>query len=184
MQFAILAALGIGAYLIFSSKSTSSAASPAATAAAATAAAQQAATLQAFNDQANALGLTQEQAQNAYALGISPQEMASFARASSDAARAHLGAAGLGAYFLLSSKGGAAVASAQQQSLVAASNQFGGVNPGAANFGQVNPYPNLQPSATDAANAAAIGLTPQEYSDSQMYSSGSWFDPLSKRWYT
>lgn len=102
-----------------------------------------------------------------------------------------IGALGLGGYLLVSSKsgGGSNVAAAQQ----ASASQFGGLNPSgqigaqSSQYGGVNPGP-LSPA--DAANAASMGLSSQEYIDGGLQGSattsgtvGARFDPMSQKWY-
>jgi hypothetical protein len=74
----ILAALGVGAYLVFSSSTASASnSSPAAAGSGvASAATQNALAMQAYNAQAASAGLTPDQAQMALQLGMSPQDYA------------------------------------------------------------------------------------------------------------
>lgn len=101
-----------------------------------------------------------------------------------------LGALAIGGYALMSSKGGGNVAAAQQQ---AAANQFGGINPAGQIGVQSNQFGGINPgvlSPADAANAASLGLTPDEYISGGLASSatssgmvGARFDPMSQKWY-
>lgn len=76
----ILGGLGLLGYALFSSSSASAssttAQAQAASNASLVAANSNMAALQTFNDRANAIGLTQDQAQNAWDLGISPDDYA------------------------------------------------------------------------------------------------------------
>jgi hypothetical protein len=74
----ILGGLGLIGYAIFSSKSASAstAQAQAASNASLVAANQNMAAKYAFDDRANVIGLTQDQAQNAWDLGLSPDDLA------------------------------------------------------------------------------------------------------------